>query len=257
MIRSGLVSITFRNLKPLEIINLAKQAGLEGIEWGGDVHVPHGDVVAAGNVARMTCDAGLRVAAYGSYYRVGEPDQIDFESIVGTAIELGAPTIRVWAGKRSSVDADAPYREQVVRESRRIAQLAQAAGMTVSYEYHGRTLTDTASSAVALLQAVGHPVIRSYWQPPIDMPTSMCLVGLRDILPWLTHVHVFCWHPNTERRVVDECAGEWSEYLSVINTNAQDCYAMIEFVKDDSTDNLMLDASVLLNWLGRLRAPGT
>jgi hypothetical protein len=44
MIQTGLVSITFRQLSPPAIIDLVRQAGLEGIEWGGDVHVPHGDL---------------------------------------------------------------------------------------------------------------------------------------------------------------------------------------------------------------------
>ena len=44
IIKSGLVSITFRELNPLEIIRLVSKAGLDGIEWGGDVHVPHGDI---------------------------------------------------------------------------------------------------------------------------------------------------------------------------------------------------------------------
>ncbi|MCL4506981.1 MAG: sugar phosphate isomerase/epimerase [Chloroflexi bacterium] len=255
MIHSGLVSITFRKLTPLEIVALVKQAGLEGIEWGGDVHVPHGDRAAARDAAHMTRDAGLQVAAYGSYYRVGEPDQGDFESIIETAADLGAPTIRVWAGKRSSVDADAPHREHVIRESRRIAQLAQAAHMTVSYEYHGGTLTDTSSSAIALLQAVDHPAMCSYWQPPVDMPASLCLSGLNDILPWLTHIHVFCWRPNTERRLLAQCAGEWPQYLSIVDCMERDSYAMIEFVKDDSPDNLALDANELLTWLRRLRDP--
>ena len=41
MIESGLVSITFRKLTVEKIIELVKEAGLQGIEWGGDVHVPH------------------------------------------------------------------------------------------------------------------------------------------------------------------------------------------------------------------------
>jgi 3-dehydroshikimate dehydratase len=36
MIRAGLVSVTFRGLPPERIVDLARQARLEGIEWGGD-----------------------------------------------------------------------------------------------------------------------------------------------------------------------------------------------------------------------------
>ena len=71
MIQGGLVSASFRALAPGEIVDLVAQAGLAGIEWGGDVHVPHGDVACAREVYRRTVDAGLTVCSYGSYYRAG------------------------------------------------------------------------------------------------------------------------------------------------------------------------------------------
>ncbi|MEL7086971.1 MAG: hypothetical protein AAGL98_00775 [Planctomycetota bacterium] len=67
MILPGLVSVTFRKLTPTQICELAADAGLQGIEWGGDVHVPAGDVGAAKAVAALTRARGLAVAAYGSY----------------------------------------------------------------------------------------------------------------------------------------------------------------------------------------------
>ena len=60
MIKPGLVSITFRNLSVQEISGLAAKSGLVGIEWGGDVHVPHGDVGAARKVRKLTVDAGWK-----------------------------------------------------------------------------------------------------------------------------------------------------------------------------------------------------
>ena len=75
--KTGLVSITFRKKKPEEIVALAAKGGLEGIEWGGDVHVPHGDMAAAKNARLLTTGAGIEVAAYGSYYRVAHSEQVD------------------------------------------------------------------------------------------------------------------------------------------------------------------------------------
>jgi hypothetical protein len=51
--------VTFRSLEPAEIVKLADRAGLDGIEWGGDVHVPHGDVTKASEVYKMTSSMGL------------------------------------------------------------------------------------------------------------------------------------------------------------------------------------------------------
>lgn len=47
-----LTSVTFRRMKPEEILRVAARAGIEGIEWGGDVHVPAGDLAAAAACAR-------------------------------------------------------------------------------------------------------------------------------------------------------------------------------------------------------------
>jgi len=115
MMIPGLVSITFRELPPEQIISLATEAGLGSIEWGGDVHVPHGDLKSAQRVARLTADAGLEVSAYGSYYRAAgrQSTGVDFESVYKTALALGAPIIRVWAGGVGSSRADAAVREAV------------------------------------------------------------------------------------------------------------------------------------------------
>ena len=45
--KSGIISVTFRPKTRAEIVELSKEAGLESIIWGGDIHVPHGDLSAA------------------------------------------------------------------------------------------------------------------------------------------------------------------------------------------------------------------
>ena len=54
MLNTGLVSVTFRDKTPEEIISTVKQCGLEGIEWGGDVHVLPGDVSRAREIRHLT-----------------------------------------------------------------------------------------------------------------------------------------------------------------------------------------------------------
>ena len=126
MIHPGLVSITFRKLSPAEIVALVRKAGLRGIEWGGDIHVPHGDIGRAREARALTEEAGLAVAAYGSYYRAGwsETNGLPFKRVLDSAVELGAPTIRVWAGGKGSADVDEAGRWAVIEDLRRVAALA-------------------------------------------------------------------------------------------------------------------------------------
>jgi sugar phosphate isomerase/epimerase len=244
MLKTGLVSVTFRKLSPREIVDLVRRAGLDGIEWGGDIHSPHGDLGRAREVRQMTLDAGLRVAAYGSYYRVGHNDPAPFEDALASAVELGAPTVRVWAGKMGSAEASEEYRQAVVADSCRIADLAARERTTVSFEWHRNTLTDTTESAARLLRDVAHPSIRTYWQPPVGSTLEGNLAALDAVLPVLSNVHVYHWAGPGERRPLAEGEREWRAYLRKIGSSA-DRYALIEFVRDDLPERFMEDAEAL------------
>jgi 3-dehydroshikimate dehydratase len=250
MLIPGLVSVTFRKLPPPEIIELVRQANLRAIEWGGDVHVPPGNLTRAADVRRRTEDAGLTVSAYGSYYRVGQTDP--FGPILETAVVLGAPAIRVWAGHVGSAQADAAYRAAIVRDSLRIADLAAEREISISYEFHGGTLTDTNESARELLREVAHANVHTFWQPPNGQPPEVCLEGLQWVLPRLSCVHVFHWWPTpAERRPLAEGEHRWSRYLPVVRSTGRDHVVALEFVRDDSPEQFLADARTLLDWLAR------
>jgi len=46
-IKLGLCRVTFRKSDPLSILKICKKSGIEGIEWGGDIHSPIGDITQA------------------------------------------------------------------------------------------------------------------------------------------------------------------------------------------------------------------
>jgi sugar phosphate isomerase/epimerase len=240
MITPGLVSVTFRKLSPAEIVALVRQAGLAGIEWGGDIHVPHGAVARAKEVRQLTLDAGLQVIAYGSYYRL---DGRQFEAVLESAVTLGAPVIRVWAGGMGSAQATAEQRAAVVADARRIGDLAAAAGIKIAFEYHGNTLTDTDESAQRLLAEVAHPNVFTLWQPRITDSVEANLTGLRAIRSRLLNVHVYHWKPNPlERRPLAEGADCWRRYFGEL---AGARAALLEFVVNDDPAQFLRDAAVL------------
>jgi len=246
----GLVSVTFRQLAPSAIIDLVAQTQFTSIEWGGDVHVPHGEIATARQVRQQTLDAGLQVAAYGSYYRVGHIDTGPFDAVLASAVALGAPTIRVWAGRQGSATAEEAYWQAVVDDSQRIADLAAAVGITIAYEFHGNTLTDSAASARRLLEQVNHPNVRSYWQPPRYSTVADNLTGIAAISPWLAHIHVFHWHRTSgEREALGVGAADWAQYLAAIRPLPGDRFAMLEFVQEDAPAAFLRDAAVLRQWL--------
>jgi len=259
MIQTGLVSVTFRKLTPRAIVDLVAEAGVDAIEWGGDVHVPHGETEPARTVRQMTEDAGLTIPSYGSYYRVGHREPVPFELVIETAVALGAPIIRVWAGKQGTGTADEAYWARVVEDSVDCADLAAGAGLGIAYEYHGNTLTDTDEAALRLLKAVNHDAVTIYWQPRGHATVEQNLAGLTGILPWLSHVHVQSWRPQRgqsrpqqgdgaegpARAPLSAMAGPWSQWLGTAAVAPGNHVAMIEFVANDAPEQFLADAEVL------------
>lgn len=244
MIQTGLVSVTFRKLSPSEIVNLVANAGMDAIEWGGDIHVPHGDLRIASQVGKITRDAGLRVAAYGSYYAAGKNDPaLPFEKVLESALALGAPVIRVWAGQKGTSEANENDWNRIIEDSERIVTLAAKNDIGIAYEYHSNTLTDTLVSTKKLLERVGKG-IKTYWQPSISRNPVICLQEISELAEHILNIHVYHWK-DYDRLLLSEGAEVWKQYLETINRIPGEHYAMLEFVKDDNTDNFIEDAKVL------------
>jgi hypothetical protein len=230
----GLCSVTLRALPIEAVVAVAADAGLECIEWGGDVHVPPGDVAAARRARSATERAGLRVASYGSYWRCAGP----FEPVLATARELGAPRVRIWAGEAGSADAAPAQREAIVAAARAAATAASpplagpatiaaspAGAIGLAFELHGGTLTDDIDSALGLVAATGVP---AYWQPPQSLPDAAALDWLRR-LPGVPAVHVFSWWPGSTRLPLRERGDLWRAVFAIFTHGD----ALLEFVPED------------------------
>jgi len=235
----GLTSVTFRHLTWLEVICVAVECGLQGIEWGGDIHCPPGDVDLAREIAAATHEAGLAVLSYGSYYRLGAGE--DFAPVLASAAALGAPMIRVWAGGKASRLYTDEERALATADATRIAEQAAAQGITVALEYHRDSLTDCAASAVGLLQAAGN--VKTYWQPNPELPREQNLAELQAVLPWLTYVHVFQWRHDGTRLPLQDGADDWAAYFAAAGEHAG--AAILEFVKDNCPAQCASDAATL------------
>lgn len=254
--KAGLCSVTFRGLDRKQIVNLVREAGLDAIEWGGDVHVPPGDIVAADEAKQLTRDAGLEVSSYGSYYSVLDVDgkEQEFAPVLESALALGTDTVRIWPGAQPSEVASADYRRRFVEKLRADLDAAAAQGVRLALEFHVNSLNDSNAAALALLDEVNHPNLYTYWQPMYWIADSdYRFQGLEKLADRVLNLHVFQWlfHPlrggwgdNIERRPLAEGAAEWEKYLSV-ELPEGDHYALMEFVRDDSSEQFAADAETL------------
>ncbi len=253
MIIPGVVSATFREKAPEEIIDLSVRAGLKAVEWSENSHVFPDDAEGAKQLLKKTEEAGLKVAAYGSYYRLGqnaEPEKVFAASLVSAAA-LHAPLIRVWAGTESSAEVSPEKRKALAEEAALIAEMAGEKGIKVAFEWHKNTLTDTNESAMALLDEAAHDNLYCLWQPTVALSMEERVQGL-DLLrerKRLLNLHVYYWLDGV-RRPFSEGMEQWREYLSHVDEN-EDRYALLEFVMNNTTEQFLEDAKVLHELLGR------
>lgn len=241
----GLTSISFRGKSCAEIIRMTKTANLDGIEWGGDVHVPPNAPEWAVKVGEMTREAGLKVLSYGSYYRLCQG--ADFHSVLQTAQLLGAPMIRIWAGnleKDTAVDSD--YEKKAIDELRYICGLAQKVNVKIGLEYHRWTLTWHSTGTCSLLNKTGADNLYTYWQPNPDISHSENCRELEEIKPWLSNFHVFQWEKGDIRYPLYTGESVWRDYYHIAAEQRQN--SLIEFVQGNSEEQFYADAKTLVQW---------
>jgi 3-dehydroshikimate dehydratase len=225
---------------------------LKTIEWGGDIHVPAGDLARARQVRQWSEDAGVGCAAYGSYYRLRArtAEGVSFEAVLESAVALGAPTLRIWAGSKASAKTSEEERAALLEDAHRIGELARASGVTLSLEYHADTLTDTRESVLRLMAELPDPVWGFLWQPANGETVEPNVKRLQEVLPRLRHIHVFHWWPTAAERLPLE-GGEdrWRTYLHLLRSRATPTPCLLEFVLGDNVDQFFQDARTLRRWL--------
>lgn len=248
MIRPGLCSVTFRELDAERVVELAAEAGLACVEWAGDAHVPPGDTAAAERARTLTESAGLAVASYGSYLRfVGTDEEFaaESEAVLAAARALGAPRIRVWAGRTGSAETPAAERSRIAARIREVAQAAGAHGIDVGLEFHGRTLTDEIGSTLRLLDEIDRENVLSYWQPHQGMPADQALETLRQVLPRTSTIHVFSWWPTHQRLPLSARTELWAQAFALLAAEGSNRDALLEFVPADDPGVLRREAETL------------
>ena len=264
-IAPGLCSITFRALDADAVLAVAVRAGVEGIEWGADGHVPHGGGAAVEALGERCRDAGVEVVSYGSYLGMAPPaddEAAAVEAVLDSAVALGAPMVRIWTEFGVTPASPDDDRSRVTERTATLADAIAERGLMAALEFHPGTLTETAASARLLLGALRRPTVRTHWQPHPSLPTADALSELALIAPHLAHVHVFSWGPGGigERRALADGVDLWPAALARAERDGAPLpgrrYALCEYVRGDDPEQLVADARVLRGWLEVVDAVG-
>jgi sugar phosphate isomerase/epimerase len=264
MIAPGLCSITFRSLSADDVIRVGCRAGVDGIEWGADVHAPPDGGAEIAALGARSRDAGLEVVSYGSYLGMAPPDRGEdaaVDAVLATASALGSPMVRIWTEFGVTATSSEAERRRVTERTGALVDRIVGEGLLAALEFHPGTLTETAASTTELLGSVGRAGLRTHWQPDPTLAASAAVDELAQVTPHLAHLHVFAWGPGgiDDRHPLADSESLWVTALALANRDGAALpgrrYALCEYVRADDPDQFVDDVAVLRRWLDASENP--
>jgi sugar phosphate isomerase/epimerase len=250
--RLGLVSISFRQHSPREILETMKQAGLTCIEWGSDVHAPCGDGERLREIVALQKEYGITCSSYGTYFRLGQNPVEELTDYIAAAKLLGTNIIRLWCGSKCGGDMTDEEREALLSECRKAARIAEEHDVIFCMESHHGTLTERMEDSLMLMREINSPHFRLYWQPFQWLEPDENLPIAQKVGPFAEIVHVFQWRKPKlapTRFSLYEGVEEWRRYLRAIPAPRT---LLLEFMPDDRLSTLPAEAEALRTIIGGL-----
>ncbi len=214
--RLGLVSVSFRQHSPKEILEAAKAAGLSCIEWGSDVHAPCNDTERLMEIAELQKEHGIVCSSYGTYFRLAETQIEELESYIQAAKILGTNILRLWCGRKSGKDMADAEKNDLFEVCKRPADIAKAADVTLCMECHKKTFTENPDDAVRLMETIHSPHFRMYWQPFQWQEPRENVINATKISNFVEHIHIFNWKGERKLPLAD-AVDEWREYIKAFS----------------------------------------
>ncbi len=248
MYKLGLVSISFRKHSPLEIILAAKNAGLECIEWGSDVHAPFNDTEKLNNIVALQNEHGIYCSSYGTYFRLGVNDAEELPQYINAAKLLGTDILRLWCGGKGSAEYTKEEKELLFAECKKAAEIAEAQNVTLCMECHNHTFTDEKAAAIELMKTVNSPAFKMYWQPNQHKTLENNIEYANAISGYTRHIHVFNWSGD-ERYPLEGSVDIWQKYLENFKGERA---LLLEFMPDDNIETLSCEAQALKRIAGKV-----
>lgn len=158
----GLCSVTFRKKSAAQVVLIAKKAGVEYIEWGGDVHVTNAEEA---RIVKSICDnEGIKISSYGSYFNSTDFDKEEWEQVCKIAKIMDAASIRIWLGRKNSEEvSDREYRA-LLENTKKMCDIAAQYGLAVCPECHDNTFNNNTDAFLRLKKELNKDNFGTYFQ---------------------------------------------------------------------------------------------
>ncbi len=251
----GLCSICFHESPLVEVLDLAKKTGFDGVEiWGEEPHTLYPfDKKKIENISQMVKERGLSISMFGSYI---SPSMKNFKEKAKESLKithtLGAPLMRVWAGNKGSKEADKENWKVCIEGFKWLSQEAKKYNITLAIEMHEGTLADLGKSALNLIEKVGEDNLKANFQVNFTLQKDDPMERLKLVSPYIVNCHLqnfknFQKDKNsfTERSLLKEGIVNYKEIISFLKGKDFKGYLEVEFEKDPKEENLKKDYEFL------------
>ena len=241
MFETGLVSVSFRGESPERILQEMVSANLKYIEWGSDVHASCEDVERLQEIVKLQEQYGITCCSYGTYFRLCVMPIEELPKYINAAKILGTTILRLWAGDKSPWLWTEEEKAFLFDQSRKAAQMAEQAGVTICLECHRNTFTETKEASMELMKAVNSPAFCMYWQPHATNTQQQNVEYIRHLHDYVMNIHAFYWQGSAKYTLADGIE-EWRAYLREFSGDHK---VLLEFMPDGRIESLQYEASVL------------
>lgn len=234
MMKVGLCTIAFRELRLKDVLRMAEEIGFDGVEiWGKEPHMPNRyDGAYVAEMRDLAASLGLEVNSFGSYLSPLTPGFEELkDDTIKIAAGLKARMMRIWGpyGKPGSL-----VPEEYARAVRQIGDLCKCArdqDLTVAFEFHDNCITETSTAMLKMIEDVGAPNLKTYWQPSFREDAEDFCGSLTRLLPHLVNVHAQNFAASyKERTLLSEGRVDYRRVVSILGEAGYDGYLELEFV---------------------------
>lgn len=234
----GLVSISFREHNPKDILCAMQKARLYYIEWGSDVHCPP---EKAADIAALQTQYGVSCCSYGTYFRLGITPIEELPTYITAAKTLGTDVLRLWCGNKNACEYTTAEKTILFNACKAAAKIAEKNDVYLCMECHANTYTSTKEAAFELMRAVNSFYFRMYWQPNQHISNKENLEYARLLSPYTVHLHVFNWKMD-KKYPLCKAKEIWKAYLSCFEKEKT---LLLEFMPDGKLESLSQEARSL------------
>lgn len=241
MFRTGLVSVSFRENDPEEILRAMQKSALKYIEWGSDIHAPCNDEKKLDDIANLQKKHGIICCSYGTYFRVGVDDAENIKQYIYAAKKLGTDILRIWCGNKNYEDYTFEDKQNLFSECRKITEIAEDESVKLCLECHNNTFTNCVEGALEIMNKIHSPAFRMYWQPNQYRDEKTNLDYAKAVADYTETIHIFNWNGD-EKYPLSEAVDIWKKYLSAFSGEEN---LLLEFMPDGQIESLEKESKTM------------